>query len=125
MSEPLIYLASPYTAPTLQEEWRRYHHICSVAYALCANGHLIFCPIAQGHAIATAPTMGSRIIHTYWMKLSLRMLEGCQEMWVCTMPGWKESKGVQAEIAHAVDKRILVSYLDPVTLELFDEPPAV
>lgn len=48
----------------------------------------------------------------YWLKQDLSFLESwADELWVLMLDGWKDSKGVAAEVTRAVEIGIPVKYM--------------
>lgn len=91
----MIYLASPYSDPDPHVREARFRKVCAVASKLMRDGKHIFCPIAHTHPIAL---YGLPKDWDFWEAYDREYLEFCTEMIVVTLPGWKESTGVQAEI---------------------------
>ncbi len=108
-TRPVIYLASPYSDidPDVREE--RYQAACRKAAALMREGGLVFSPIVHSHPLTFHGLPGD---WGYWEQYDRRQLEHCDEVVVLALPGWKESKGVQAEIAIAKDLGKPVRYAD-------------
>ena len=108
----LVYLAAPYTHPCKMTQQMRFHAINMVAaYLMNELGLFIFSPISHSHPIAEdgeIPTTWE-----FWKPYDEEILRCCGRMIVLTLPGWKESKGVQAEIEIATKLGIDISYLDP------------
>ena len=105
----IIYLASPYTAPT-DEDWKekyRYKQACYAAASLMQQGHTVFSPIAHSHGVARFVPDHS---HDFWMSQDLPFLDFAAKMIVLTLPGWEKSRGIKQEIEHARDKGIPVEY---------------
>jgi len=94
----VIYLCSPYTdsSPAVREQ--RYQAACRQAAEMLRCGILVFSPIAYTHGIAAH---GLPLEWPFWERFDRAFLEMCSEVWVLTLDGWRESKGVQAEIALA------------------------
>lgn len=92
----LIYLASPYTHPDPAVMQRRFEEICAVAARFIQRGEHIFCPIAHTHPIALAGDLPRDF--KFWEQYARKMLAVCDELWVCKMDGWRESKGIALEI---------------------------
>ncbi len=108
--DALTYLASPYSDlnPAVREA--RYLVVCDVAAALSRRGELVFSPIVQGHGIAKHGVLP--IGWRYWQSLDLRMLAACDSLTVACLDGWRESDGVQAEMAEARRRGLPVHYVD-------------
>lgn len=105
----LVYLACPYTHIRTSVRVNRFHYVNAAAGALIADGMLVFSPISHSHPI----TIDAQIPSTwaYWEKHDRAMLEACSKLVVLTLDGWKESVGVQAEIAIAKELGIPVEYM--------------
>lgn len=117
----MIYLASPYTHKEEAIMKAREIEITLIAARLTKMYKIpMFLPITQSARMAQlCPSLFG---HTFdaWKDIDLMAINHCDEVWVITMPGWKESVGVQAEIAYAksINKKVL--YLDPDTLEVIE-----
>jgi hypothetical protein len=107
----LIYLASPYSHESPFVQLERFDTICCVAARLMAEGVHLFCPIAHTHPIAIKGALPTGF--EYWEDYDRKMLTACDELWVCTMDGWQESKGVSAEIKIAQGLGRPVRYVAP------------
>jgi len=94
----MIYLASPYSHPDAAVRQRRYEAACRAAAELIRRGHVVFSPIAHGHAIAQH---GLPMDWGFGERQDRRLLAACDELWVLKLDGWEHSRGVQAEIAIA------------------------
>ena len=108
-TNPLIYLASPYSDPDPAVCERRYQDALQAVSALHARGRLAFSPIVYGHILATS--CGGPTDWEAWAALNLEMLARCDLLWVLMIPDWERSKGVQAEIREAERLGIPVRYL--------------
>lgn len=117
----MIYLASPYTHddPAIMKE--RYEGVCRVAARLMKQGHYVYSPIAHSHGIAQ---YGLPLGWEYWERISYAFLNLCKEIWVVTMPGWRHSIGVLAEIAHAEAQGKPVRYVSAEEIGVTDVPRA-
>lgn len=121
----LIYLASPYSHKEKLIQEHRYKLITHVAARLThQHGYAMFLPITQSHQLVEAlPTQLSGTFQK-WQDIDLYMVEKADELWVCTMPGWRESVGVTAEIEHAKTLGKPIYYIDDVTLTKTSKPIA-
>jgi len=95
----MIYLASPYSHPDSDMRHRRFLLACRAAARLMHQGHHVFSPIAHTHPIAEAGELPKG--WDWWEAFDRAFFEICDSMVVLTLPGWEESRGVQAEIAIA------------------------
>lgn len=108
MKNKLIYLAVPYSNnnPTIEES--RFKEVNLAAAHFFRAGLQIFSPISHCHPIKT-DIGGSFEI---WGKFCIEMLSKCDELYVLTMPGWRESKGVSEEIKFSLNNNIPVTYIE-------------
>jgi len=116
----LLYLASPYSAkghdPNSPEaghiRQERYETICKVAARMMEQGFHIFCPIAHSHPIEKIGMVDIKN-GDWWLEQDYAILQHCREMWVCMLPGWQDSYGINQEILFAQKHGIPVSYIYP------------
>jgi hypothetical protein len=97
----MIYLASPYSHENPEVREERFKAACKAAAILMTWGYKVFSPIAHTHPIAQ---FGLPLDWDYWKKYDEEMIDFCEPMFVLMLPGWEESKGVQAEIMYAAMK---------------------
>lgn len=95
----MIYLASPYTHPDPVVREDRFHIVCRAAGHFMAKGHKIFSPIAHTHPICVAKELPFEF--GFWAELDKEMIRLCDEFWILQMDGWRESKGIAAELDYA------------------------
>ena len=91
----LVYLASPYSDPSPEVREHRFKEACKAAAMLMSHGINIFSPIAHTHPIAE---FGLPKDWEFWEAFDRLYLEASKGMIVLNLPGYLESKGVQAEI---------------------------
>jgi hypothetical protein len=108
MPSALIYLCSSYTHPDGAVRQARFEAACRAAAALIRQGKTVFSPIAHSHAICR---YGVPLDWTFWREHDQRYLEVCDEVAVLMLEGWRESVGVQAEIAIAQELGKPVTFL--------------
>lgn len=109
----MIYLASPYSHPDPAVRRQRFEAVCRYAASLMAAGLHVHSPIAHAHAIAAAGDLPTG--WDYWHALDRWYVERCDEVWVLTLPGWEDSKGVKAEIDIALSLGKPVKYVTEET----------
>ena len=114
----MIYLASPYSHPCPVVREARFKSVCRQAAGMLRCGIPVFSPIAHSHAIAAHDLP---LDWTFWQQFDRPFLEICSEMWVLTLDGWQESRGVQAEIALARELEKPVVLVEPETMN--DQTP--
>lgn len=107
----LIYLASPYTHDDPVVVHDRFVMACKKAAKLFAAGEYVFCPIAHAHPIKMVGELDGQ--WSFWQPYDEYMLSLCDDLYVLMLDGWKESRGVQAEIKYAERFGIPISYVTP------------
>jgi len=115
----MIYLASPYTHPDPAVREARFRAACRQAAEMFRCGISVFSPIAYSHAIAAHDLP---LEWDFWERFDRAFLETCDEVWVLTLDGWRESRGVQAEIVLARQMGKPVVLVEPDALT--DQTPA-
>lgn len=102
------YLASPYSHPDESVREFRFREACRAASVLMRDGNNVFSPIAHTHPIAQ---FGLPLGWDYWEAFDRFYIGVCDELLVLMLDGWKESKGVQAEISIAKEMNKPVTFL--------------
>ena len=105
----MIYLASPYSHPDPAVREARFRAVCREAAEMIRSGTQVFSPVAHTHPIAA---YGLPMEWASWEKYDRMFLEMCSEVWVLMLDGWRESKGVQAEIGIARELGRPVLYVE-------------
>lgn len=105
----LIYLASPYSDPDPAVRQQRFETVCFVAANLMRKGTHVYSPIAHTHPIAIKGDLPKD--WKFWEAFDRKMIRACEAVWVVMMDGWRESKGVAAEIKIAEELGLPVKYL--------------
>lgn len=106
----LIYLASPYTSESKEEQKRRVQDAEVFTHKALLRGWTIFSPIVYSASLAKYEGMPGN--WDFWKNLDLEMLSRSDELWVLMLTGWTESVGVQAEITEAKQLEIPVRYFE-------------
>jgi hypothetical protein len=104
----MIYLCSPFTHADPAVRQQRYEAVCRAAAALICQGKTVFAPIAHSFGICAYGVPGD---WQFWQRHDRRYLEVCDEVVVLMLDGWRESVGIQAEIAIARELGKPVTYL--------------
>ena len=104
----LIYLATPYSHPNAAVRQARFEAVNVAAAELMGQGLHIYSPISHTHHIALAGQLP--LGWEYWEKYDRAILAACKEVIVLMLDGWKESKGVTAEIKIATELGLKVCY---------------
>jgi hypothetical protein len=99
----MIYLAAPYSAASVEIRNFRYQRAKQALFALWDEGTPAICPIVLGHEYEQRQRSGTRSApHEFWMSMAVTQLCACTHMYVLTLPGWDESKGVEDEVRLSV-----------------------
>lgn len=108
MKASKIYLAIPYNDDSQEVRELRFQKSNEIAAALFNRGHLVFSPISHSHPIANQCDLPKG--HKFWRKWNKTFIEWCDILYVITIDGWKESRGVQGEIrmARKMGKEIII-----------------
>lgn len=106
----MIYLASPYTHPDPAVREARFQAACRQAAEMLRCGIPTWSPIAYSHTLAEH---GLPLDWAFWERFDRTFLEICSEVWVLMIDGWRESKGVAAEIGIALELGKPVVYVEP------------
>ena len=111
-----IYLATPYTCSSKSKwankfvQWWRYRCVTKLTALWVTRGYNVFSPITHSHPLPKY--IPDRLnTHSLWLGLDFAWIDCCDELWVYMQSGWKESHGVQKEIAHALSKGMPVRYI--------------
>lgn len=115
----LIYIASPYSHKSSRIETKRFQEITKIASILQTRnpGMAMFLPITQSHMMRVHGDGKLGTSFDAWKDVDLNAINHCDEVWVIMMNGWLESKGVTAEIEHALLNNKMVRYFTANTLE--------
>lgn len=109
----MIYLASPYTHPDSSVREARFDAACLATAELVRAGHMVFSPIVHGHPLVR---FDLPIEWEYWERIDREHLRRCDEVVVLMLDGWRESRGVQAEIDLAIEMDLPIRYLPSSTI---------
>jgi hypothetical protein len=96
----MIYLASPYSHADPVVRQARCDAACQGAAVLIGSGRAVIAPIVQGHPLVRFGLPGD---WSFWAPMARQYIARCDEVVVLQLDGWRESEGVQAELALAAD----------------------
>jgi hypothetical protein len=107
---PYFYLASPYNHedPAVMEA--RYRANVAALADLLHRGHRTFAPIVHHHPVIQTRDLGRG--WEFWREQDMAFLRRAARVIVLTLPGWRESVGVTAEIQEAHRLGIPVEYVE-------------
>jgi len=109
----LIYLASPFTDRDPKVEHTRYLAAAAATAALFAKGLHVYSPIAYSYPLCRDAGMNPH--WPGWYTFATMMLVRASAVYVLTLPGWRESRGVRAEVLQARGMMLPISGVDPTT----------
>ena len=104
----MIYLASPYSHPDPHVSRQRFELACRAAAQLIRDGKPTFSPIVHSHPLVR---FGLPTDWEFWQRNDREHMRCCHQVVVLTLEGWRESRGVQAEIDLAIDMDLPIRYL--------------
>lgn len=105
------YLGLPYSDnDSVVEDWRA-EVSNAIAVDLTKQGRIIFAPISAWHHLARKYKLPGSF--EYWLKLDEEFIRVSKKLLIITLPGWKESTGVNEEIRLAKKYNIPIEYIDP------------
>ena len=107
----MIYLASPYSHPSLEIRQMRFRAACVAAGELFKQGQLVISPIAHTHPIKMLTGLGGE--WEQWQEFDTQLIRCCDRLVVLQIDGWITSVGVDTEIKIAEALRKPVDYLLP------------
>lgn len=106
----LEYLAIPYSDTKQKVMDERFALVNAVAAHFTRQGRIVYSPISHSHPWVE---YGVPHEHEFWRNHNLQFLSICKKLIVVTADGWKQSLGVQFEIATAKNLKIPVEYFNP------------
>lgn len=102
------YLACPYAHDDDHVKQQRYEKVTDVLSMYIQKGDVVFSPITHSH-----PTSVDGTWESHWMNFDFTFLKLSTKLIVLQLDGWRDSKGVNAEIEEALKLGIEVVYLSP------------
>lgn len=116
MKKGIIYLACPYSDAIGPVRETRAQIANRVAGDLIRKGHVVYSPISHCHGIAKECNLATTWEH--WKEFNEAFLRfACSEMRVIKIPGWKNSKGIKAEMDIAYRMKIPIKFIRISNLE--------
>lgn len=111
IDHPFVYLACPYSHPDRDVRVARFEAANKAASALMRQGMKVFSPISHTHPIAEAGELP--LGWDFWNEYDRAFIERSCKVIVLRVDGWRESTGVNAEVAIADELHIPVEFADP------------
>lgn len=109
--EKVIYLGSPYSHPDPAIRMYRAAIVSRVAFQLMLRKNCVYCPIAETVFIAQFGEHADTG-WDFWRNQDLPKLHRCDELWICMIDGWRESKGLRGEVKYALKHNKPVRFVD-------------
>ncbi len=106
----MIYLASPYSHPDPLVREARFDAACHATAEMLRAGHAVFSAIVHSHPLVR---FGLPSDWKFWEQIDREHLKRCDEVVVLMLDGWRESRGVQAELRFAAELGKPVRYVIP------------
>lgn len=125
-SMPLLtYLCSPYTNQDPEVMVARFDHAAkATAWLIKDQGWNVFSPIVHSHPLALIGGLSGK--WSFWEQIDRQYLSLSERVVVLTLPGWRESVGVTAELDFARKIQRPIWYLieqGPNNFLLIDKEP--
>jgi hypothetical protein len=110
-ARPLVYLACPYSHDDRAVRVARFEAASAAAGKLMQDGLKVFSPISHTHTIAEMCALP--LGWDFWEAFDRAFIGHSHKLIVLRVEGWRESKGVSAEIGIAQELGIPVEYMEP------------
>jgi nucleoside 2-deoxyribosyltransferase len=104
-----IYLACPYSHPDPLVMQQRFVKVTQMAGKLMEQGFIVFSPISHSHPIASLGNLPRD--WAFWWEQDRAWLDACDELYILTLDGWRESVGIKDEIARAMALDMPIQYI--------------
>lgn len=105
------YLGSPYSKHPGGLD-KAHEEACMAAAKLIAAGVPVFSPVAHSHSIAFFGNLDARD-HGKWMPVDEPLMRAAHGLIVLMIDFWRESRGLQEEIAYFTGAKKPVVYMTP------------
>lgn len=112
-----VYLASAYSYKSRFKlinkfvMWHRFRKVTKVVARLMEKDLIVFGPITHSHSVAVIGKLPP-LDHSFWLSQDKFFVDACDETYVYTMDGWKESIGVKREIDWTFEQGKTLSLVD-------------
>jgi hypothetical protein len=93
----MIYVASPYKHADESVMQNRYESVCKFTASGLNMGFIFYSPIVHCHQLRKAGFLSNEWKKEGWAVYDISILRLCDSMYICGLPGWKESKGLDLE----------------------------
>lgn len=99
----MIYIASPYTHKSREVEHKRFLAAQEITAKALIAGHHVYSPIVHNHELNRVHGMPTDAI--FWKAYNTAFLRLASQLWIITIEGWTDSKGVlyERDLAHRLN----------------------
>jgi nucleoside 2-deoxyribosyltransferase len=111
MSKKVYYLASPYSHPQKKVMQERYIEQGRIASILIRKGYHLVTPIEMCHNISKRYIFPTG--YRFWERRDRALIQHCDGIIICLMPGWEDSIGVTDELRYSRKLKKSVRFFDP------------
>ena len=122
MKDKLLYVAHPYYHDNPMVMTDRYEAVCEACYLMLASGYKPVSTVMMWHPLKSQFNLDQ--YESVIMETCFCLLVTCDVLVVLTLPGWKDSKGIEGEVEWARHLKIPVRYTSAkdliMTLEVVD-----
>lgn len=95
----MIYLAQPYSDPSLEVMHDRYEAALAAVAHLTRKQQVVYSPIVHFHSVAVYHELPRSF--DFWELINRHMLRRADQFFVLKLPGWENSRGLQMETDYA------------------------
>lgn len=106
-----LYLASQYTAPTKRKMHENFLDALHAKAWLLQQRHWVYSPIVHCHETARLHELPTNF--EFWIDYNNAMIEASKGIIVLMTDGWKQSKGVKAEMIFAENLKLPRLWIAP------------
>lgn len=111
LSHKKIYLACPYSSTARKIREYRYNMACLAAGLLIEHHNLVFSPISHSHGIYEL-SENLEMGYEHWRLQDEAFIDWAECIVVLKLKGWKDSKGIKAEIEYAQSQYKPIYYIE-------------
>lgn len=112
---PYVYLASPYSHDDPEVRRQRYEAAKQAVAQIAALGVPVYSPIVHWHSIALENGLPTDA--AFWQTQNDSLMLASGGIWIFCLDGWRQSKGVEAEIKFAELNDLPTTYFIIDTIE--------
>ena len=107
----LLYLSSPFSHSSPIIKVKRYESMLDIMAFLLDSNLMVVSPLMLNVPL-TGRLNRKGTDWQDWREYDLFLLSRSDELWILTLEGWEESKGVRAEIKYALRHKIPITLIN-------------